>query len=58
MLQLTALEMKVNEPWLMVVLLISAVASVKQNSSSEITCVTSTARFSVSWVTKELGEVY
>lgn len=45
MLYLTALEMKVNEPWLMVVLLISTVASVKQNSSSEITCVTSTAHF-------------
>lgn len=46
MLYLTALEMKVNKPWLMVVLLISAVASIKQKSSSEITWVTSTAFFS------------
>lgn len=37
MLYLTALDTKVNKPWVMVVLLISAVASIKQNSSSEIT---------------------
>lgn len=58
LLYLTTLDMKVNKPWPLVVLLISAVASVKQNSSSEITWVTSTAHFTVSWVTKELGKVY